>query len=164
MVLFHLFVKGLIDVFHLISSEYPYDHLFKWSIRHITHIHFTQISCCGFCPVLSLGTHPSVSSFCLILYVCFSLLRNPAMSLALECNGFMRNRFCSALQCSASCSPGPGTSGNLYVCCMCPAVLSWPFFPSAHASAEALFACLWEVFGPQLGVAHFNKVYDGLPA
>ena len=79
-----IFVLGLADFIYplLKSSEYLYDHYFKFSITHITC--FTYISCCDVCPFLSFETFSSISSICLSLCIFFFVLGKSATSSALN--------------------------------------------------------------------------------
>ena len=80
------------------------------------------------------------------------------MSLALEDNGLMNKRFCSALQCCVLCFPGSGTSVRvsylLYVPCHC-VLAAFSFRPLVYGDS---LCQLWAVFCPWLGRVHFNKV------
>ena len=49
---------------------------------------------------------------------------------ALESSGLMKKRSSSDLKYNIPCSPGSGTSGVSYVCCMCPFVVAESCLPS----------------------------------
>lgn len=74
------------------------------------------------------------------------------MSLALEDNGLVMNRSCSALQCSVSCSPEPEAS-RLSLKCIVYTLLLWLrhfFFQCSHLPwlFFFFFCLLWAVFSP----------------
>ena len=159
---FYLFAKCLTDVYHsfLKSNEYLYDYSFKFSIWHITYIHFAWFSC-GF--YVSLIWDIFLCPIILCTSLCLLMLAKSAISPALEYNGFMKKRYYSALQCNVFCSPGSGASGSVsYVCCICPAIVSQPIFPSVQSFAEVLFVCceLCSLTG-WVG-CFFNKMCPGL--
>lgn len=81
------------------------------------------------------------------------------MSPALDGNGLMKKRCCSALQCCVPYSPVPGTLGGIfYACCVSPAIVSWQLFPSVQSSTEAVFACYGQCLVPGWGgVCSLNK-------
>ena len=135
------------------SCDYPYDHCFTFSIRHITYIFFF-LFCLDLwlwpCPVLSFEINFSISSFCRPLCVCFRVLRKSAVPSALESSDFMKKRSWSTLQCSVSCSLEPGTSEEYPICVaftllLCVRVL-FPFRAIVFTDSLPVMSCacsLW---------------------
>lgn len=102
------------------TSENPYDHCFKYSIRHVTYIcSLRSLAITLFCSLI--WDNFSVFSFCLSLCAYFYVLGKSSMSPVPEGNSLMKKRSSSALLCSISCSPGPGAS--VYPMCAASALL-----------------------------------------
>ena len=80
------------------------------------------------------------------------------MSLALEGNALMKNKSCSALQCTVSCFLGPVASGAGSPMCVACAPVLCPglFIQSGHLQRLSLpiVGSVWS----QLGRAHFNDM------
>ena len=95
-----------------------------------------------FCPIVSFGSYSSVSSFCLTLCVCFSVLGKSAPSPTLESRGLMKNRSCSALQSDAPWSPW-----HYRGCLLC--LLHAPYSCSWAVFAFGLLICSGSLCGSQ---------------
>ena len=99
--------------------------LISVSIRYLAVILLGSFICDKFLCLFILST-----SLCLFLCV-----RKVSYIFALVSSGFMKKRFCSALQCSVPCSSEPGTSGQYSMCvayvlllCVC---VAFPFSPDS---------------------------------
>ena len=139
------------NVFHsfLKSSEYLYDHCFKYYIRHVTYVYFAWISGCYFS-----SRFIWEKFLCLLTlskcFACFSVLGKSATSSVLEGNGLMKKRFCSALQCSVPCSQGLVLQRMSPLCSACALVLCLGHFILQVSRLQRLFLPVVAVFGPWL--------------
>lgn len=118
------------------SIEYPYDHYFKYSIKHITSLALLL----WFCSVLSFERYSSVSSLYLIFCVCFYVLgtRFPA----LKSSDLIKKRFynCPAVQCPLFTRTWH-FRGFSYYC-------GWATLAFSPVICNGRLCLLWARFGP----------------
>lgn len=114
-VILYLCVNDLADVFcsFLMSSMYPYDHCFKFSIQHIIYICFAQICGHGLILFFRLGSISLSLHFgcCSCVYV----LIKSARPSTIEHGDFTKKRSWSALQYSVLYSSETGMPGEYLI-------------------------------------------------
>lgn len=132
--------KGLPEVLYslLKPSEYPYDHWFKFSIRHVTYISLLR----SLAVTLSwsfIWINASNLAFCVSLCILFCVRKTSYVT-------------CSWESCFMKKSSGCGTSGVSLVSFRCTLLFVLAAVSSGQLSAKALLACYWQCLIPGLNL------------